>query len=310
MNRPQLIVITGPTATGKTALSVEVARRLDGEIVSCDSMQIYRGMDVGTAKATVAERGEISHHLLDVVDPMDGYSVARYQEDARQAIADISKRGKVPILVGGTGLYIDAVLYPMQFREFDPAIREKVAQMYEQLGAEGLYKELERLDPQVASKLHVADVKRVSRAIEIALAGETHSTEDLKASPLFQAHIYVLAGDRQEMYDRIDKRVERMFEDGLLEEVNGLIAQGVDPQCQAFQAIAYKEINQYLVGELSLEETIALIQKRSRNYAKRQLTWMRRYQAVWLDYHNNNVDRVVEDYLHPERYIVNGPFEC
>ena len=301
---PDLIVITGPTATGKTALSVEVAKRLGGEIISCDSMQIYRGMDIGTAKVTPLEQQGVPHYLVDVVDPNDNYSTARYQVDARAVIADIQARGLVPILVGGTGLYVDSVLYPMQFRTFDPAIRDRVDKMLEERGKQGLYDYLQAIDPDTASRLYPNDVKRVSRAIEIALSGQSHSTND-RAKPLYHAHIYVLSGDRQEIYDRIDQRVDRMIEKGLIQEVKALIDSGVDPHCQAFQAIAYKETVDYIEGQTGLDETIALIKKRSRNYAKRQLTWMRRYDAVWLNYKQQNVESIVQNYIHPEGYVTN-----
>lgn len=306
----KIIVITGPTATGKSALATKVAKQIGGEIVSCDSMQIYRGMDIGTAKVTTAEMGGVPHHMIDVVSPNESYSVARYQEDAIKVIEDIISRGKAPILVGGTGLYIDAVLYPMQFREFDPAIRQQVQILLETHGKQALYDKLVELNPTVAARLSVNDVKRVGRALEIALAGETHSTDDLSKTPRYDAQFYVMAGDRKELYDRIDKRVEHMFDEGLVGEVKGLLEKGISPACQAFQAIAYKELFQHFDGQISLDEAVKLIQKRSRNYAKRQLTWMRRYPAVWLDYHDENVDLVVLNYQDPTRYMPNEPIQC
>jgi len=292
-----IIVIGGPTATGKTALSVAVAKVIGGEIVSADSMQIYRRMNVGTAKVMPDEMEGITHHLIDVVEPNEPFSVAQYQQMALCAIDDICKRGKTPIIVGGTGLYVNSILFPMQFREFDPTVRQKVQEMYAQHGAQYMYDLLLSREPHTAKRLFPNDVKRVSRALELSFEGLSHSSGDLKEEPRFDYDMYVLSGDRAGIYARIDKRVDRMMDMGLLAEVKGLLAEGVSPTAQSFQAIAYKEMCLYLEGSLTLDETIALIKKRSRNYAKRQITWFKQYtDAVWLDYaDHDNVKRILND---------------
>ena len=294
----RVIVIGGPTATGKTALSVSVAKALGGEIVSADSMQIYRRMDIGTAKASIEEQGGIPHYMLDVVEPSEPYSVAEYQRDASEHIDDILSRGKTPIIVGGTGLYINSVLYPMTFKQYDPALRDEIADMYRVHGNDYMYALLSEKDPTAASKLFPNDVKRVGRALELALSGEAHNRDDLAKEPLYDYRMYVLSGDRQQIYERINRRVDRMLADGLVDEVKGLLEEGVPSSAQSFQAIAYKETAEYLRGERSYTDTVELIKKRSRNYAKRQLTWFRQYpNAVWLDYRDvdANIQRVIDN---------------
>ena len=293
---PRLIVIAGPTAVGKTALGVSVCQTLDGEVVSCDSMQIYRGMNVGTAKVSTTEMQGIPHHLLDIVNPTDTYSVAQYQQDALRVIQDIIGRGKVPVMVGGTGLYINAVLYPMTFLDFDPEIRLRIQHDYQLLGAQAMYDRLTLLSPEMAAKLSPNDVKRVSRALELVAIGKAHHTQDMQ-QPRFDVALYVLSIDRAVLYNRIDRRVDEMINNGLLKEVQDLLSQGVSPQSQAFQAIAYKEFAAYLQKEIGYEEAVQLIKKRSRNYAKRQLTWLRQYPfARWLDATQDNTKRIVEDW--------------
>lgn len=294
----QLLIIGGPTGTGKTALSVQVAKTIGGEIVSCDSMQIYRGLDVGTAKVTEAETQGIPHHMIDVVAPTEQYSVAEYQRDASAVIEDIHARGKVPILVGGTGLYINAVLFPMQFKQYDPAVRRRIEALYATHGNEYMYALLVTRAPEMAAKLSPNDVKRVTRALELTEEGERHNTDDLSKTALYDYRMYVLTGDRQDMYDRINARVERMLMDGLLDEVKRLLADGVPHNAQCFQAIAYKEIAAYLRGEYDFERAVELIKQRSRNYAKRQLTWFKQYKnATWLLYNDaGNAARVIRDY--------------
>lgn len=295
--KPQLIIIGGPTATGKTALSVQVAKRLDGEIVSCDSMQIYRRMDIGTAKVMPIEMQGVPHHLIDIVDPQDSYSVAQYQEDAKRVVNDILARGKVPIIVGGTGLYINAILYPMTFHAYSQAVRDDIQADYERYGNQAMYDRLVNLAPQMAEKLSPNDVKRVSRCLELVALGAEHNTKDLSKPPQYPHHLYVLSGDRAELYDRINRRVDIMMSEGLVQEVKELLSSGVSRQAQSFQAIAYKEMAMHLLDNMPLGEAVELIKKRSRNYAKRQLTWFRQYeQAQWLDYHQNNVNQIVEEY--------------
>ena len=297
----RLIIIAGPTAVGKTGLGVRVAKRLNGEIVSCDSMQIYRGMNVGTAKATVREMDGVPHHLLSFVDPNSAYSVAQYQQDALSVIEDIRSRGKVPILVGGTGLYIHAVLFPMTFRDYDPDVRDGLEREYDLLGKDAMYARLVALSPQMAAKLSPNDRKRVIRALELATIGAQHNTDDLTREARFSYSLYVLSIDRAVLYARIDKRVDEMLSSGLLDEVKGLLDSGVDPAGQSFQAIAYKELAAYFAGQMSLDAAVDLIKKRSRNYAKRQLTWFRTSPAAqWLDATVDQTDRIVADWIRGE----------
>lgn len=282
MNK-RVIVITGPTATGKSALGVRVAQLLGGEIISCDSMQIYRHMDIGTAKITHAEMQGVPHHLIDIIEPDQEYSVACFQQQATQCIADIQSRGKVAILVGGTGLYIQSVLYPMQFKTFDPAVRAQIEQEFARFGKQAMYDKLCRLSPQMGAKLFPNDVKRVTRALELVYSGQQHNTQD-KQQQAIPHDMYVLFDDRQALYQRIDQRVDRMVQSGLKEEVKSLLDGGVARDSQSFAAIAYKEYAACLAGEMDEGTTIELIKRRSRNYCKRQLTWFRTYpQAVWLN---------------------------
>ncbi len=292
-----VIVITGPTATGKSALGVQVAKRIDGEIISCDSMQIYRHMDVGTAKITAAEMQGIPHHMIDIVDPNQEYSVACFQQQATQCIRDIQERGKVALLVGGTGLYMQSVLYPMQFKQFDPAIRSQIEREYELSGKQAMYDKLCDLSPQMAAKLYPNDVKRVSRALELVYSGQQHNTQDRQKACIPHC-LFVLHDDRQALYERINVRVDHMVQAGLKQEVQGLLDADVSRDSQSFAAIAYKEYAACLAGEMNEEQTIELIKRRSRNYCKRQLTWFRQYpQAVWLNCNDpSNVQVVCDAY--------------
>lgn len=294
----RVIVIGGPTATGKTALGVSVAKAVGGEIVSADSMQIYRRMDIGTAKATMSERGGVPHYMLDVVEPDQAFSVAEYQRMATGYVDEILARGKTPIIVGGTGLYINSLLYPMEFRAFDPELRSQIADMYGRYGNDYMHALLAEKVPSAAAKLYPNDVKRVGRALELAMGGTAHSEGDMSREPRYDYRMYVISGDRQKIYERINKRVDLMLVCGLIAEVKDLLDSGVPSTAQSFQAIAYKETAEYLRGERSYEDTIELIKKRSRNYAKRQLTWFRQYdKAVWLDYQDSatNVQKVIDN---------------
>ena len=284
-------MICGPTATGKTRLGIELARRLDGEIVSADSMQVYRRMDIGTAKASAAERSAVPHHMLDVAEPWEDYSVSRYVQEAGRCCDDILSRGKLPVLVGGTGLYIDSLLSGRDFaaREAgDMQLRESLNAEYDRVGGEAMLEMLRSFDPERASKLHPGDRRRIVRAIEIyRLTGETISAHDARTKalpPRYQSRAIVLCDrDRAQLYARIDRRVEAMAEEGLFEEVASLLSEGLPPDCTAMQAIGYKEAVLALRGEISRKEAIALIQQNSRRYAKRQLTWFgRNPDALWI----------------------------
>lgn len=285
----RLIVLSGPTASGKTALGVLLAETLGGEIISADSMQIYRRMDIGTAKPTAEETRGIAHHMIDVAEPEEDYSVARYVEEAAACAEDILSRGKRPILVGGTGLYIDSLLSGRTFAggPADPALRTELSERYDEIGAAGLLGELRKVDPERAAKLHPADKKRIVRALEVyILTGKTitqHDAETQAIPPRYDAvRIALDYLDRADLYARIDRRVDVMLERGLVDEVRALLDAGVPRTCTAMQAIGYKEIVRALDGGCSIEEAAEDIRRESRRYAKRQLTWLRRGDYHWI----------------------------
>ena len=283
----KILVVTGPTATGKTALSVELAKKLGGEIVSADSMQIYRGMDIGTAKVTKAEMQNIPHHMIDIADPSEDYSVSRYVEEADAAVRGILSRGRLPIVAGGTNLYIDSLIAGLDFAEKaeDAALRESLNKQYDDMGGEAMLEHLRGFDPERAAKLHPADKRRIVRAVEIyILTGETitrHDEETKKRPKRYDAvKIALTFADRAVLYDRINARVDKMVSDGLFDEVKGLLDSGLSPESTSMQAIGYKEPAAYFRGEMSRDEAIELIKLSSRRYAKRQLTWLRRDDSI------------------------------
>ena len=285
----KLICIAGPTASGKTALSVLLAKELDGEIVSCDSMQVYRHMDIGTAKPTREEREGIPHYMLDVSDPREDFSVSRYCEMATPIVDDILTRGKYAIVVGGTGLYMDALIRGNTFAPYpSTGMREKLEAQADKMGMEHMLTLLQDIDPESAARLHLSDRKRVLRALEVYYeTGETITQHNLKTQqipPRYQPVWFALEDtDRQELYNRIDRRVETMLECGLLEEIQGLLAMGIPEKCTAMQAIGYKEFLDALAGRCSIADATAQVQQASRHYAKRQLTWFRRNPNIhWL----------------------------
>ena len=279
----KIVVEAGPTASGKTALGIALAKDFNGEIVSADSMQIYRGMDIGTAKASLAEREGIPHHMLDVAEPWEEYSVARYVEQAEACCRDILRRGKLPILVGGTGLYIDSLVSGRDFAavDSDQGLREALSAEYDALGGEAMHRRLQEIDPERAAILHPGDKRRIVRALEVyRLTGMTITEHDRQTRALPKrfdaAAIHLNFKNRSALYARIDRRVDMMVEQGLFREVEGLLAAGLSPESTAMQAIGYKEAVRSLQGELSREEAVALIKQSSRRYAKRQLTWFNR----------------------------------
>ncbi len=294
----RILVIAGPTAVGKTAFAIEAAKRYDGEIVSCDSMQIYRYMDIGSAKPTPQERRMVPHHLIDCIDPfcgtLDGgaegsFSAARYAELAADAIEDIHRRGKLPVIAGGTGLYLNALLYDMDFGPgaSDPALRAALSKIASEHGPEALHDMLRDKDPAAAERIHPNNVKKVIRALERLESGEQALqgfASVQKANPRYDPLLLGLTRDRAELYERIDQRVLEMIRQGLPEEVKALSKRGLTEQNISMLGIGYKEMLPYIKGECSLEEATKKIQRNTRHLAKRQLTWFRRYGTMfWLD---------------------------
>ena len=296
-----LIVIAGPTAVGKTAASVRLAEWIGGEIVSADSMQVYRGMDIGSAKASLAERRGIPHHLLDIVDPSENFSVARYQKYAYEALQDIQSRGKIPILVGGTGFYIQAVLYGIDFTEEDndPLYRAYLYRIAEEEGPDALYRMLLETDPESALSIPSHNVKRVARALEFyhdtgLRMSEHNARQRMKESP-FDYRYFVLYTERSRLYERIGVRVDEMLEKGLLSEVKGLRERGMTEDMTSMHAIGYRQLFAYLDGRNSYDEAVENIKRETRRYAKRQLTWFRREKnARFVDVEKEDLIDVYE----------------
>ena len=284
-----IICIAGPTASGKTALAVELARELNGEVVSCDSMQVYRRMDIGTAKPSLEERKGIAHHMLDVADPNEDFSVSRYCEMASPIVDDIVARGKTAIIAGGTGLYMDALIRGNDFAPCpSTGRREELEEKAEREGIETLMDWLKDIDPEAAARLHLSDRKRIIRALEVYLeTGETITAHNLRTQSIPPKYSPLWLGidfaERSELYRRIDLRVDVMLQMGLLDEIRQLLADGISADCTAMQAIGYKEFVAALRGEGTIAEAAAMVQQSSRRYAKRQLTWFRRNKNMrWL----------------------------
>ena len=281
----KLICIAGPTASGKTALSIALAEALDAQIVSCDSMQVYKYMDIGTAKPTLEERKGIVHHMLDVAEPDEDFSVSRYCAMADPIVADILARGQTAIVVGGTGLYMDSLIRGNAFAPFpSTGVRERL----EAEPIEDVYARLSAIDPEAAARLHLSDKKRIIRAMEVYLETGITITEHNRRTQLlpnkYDPVWFALEDEnRQDLYDRIDRRVELMLEQGLVEEIRSLLVRGIPKKATALQAIGYKEFLAALDGQCTLAEAAAQVQQASRHYAKRQLTWFRRNPAIhWL----------------------------
>ena len=284
--KKKILVIGGPTAVGKTELSIELAKRLNGEIISADSMQIYKYMDIGSAKVSKEEMNGVVHHLIDVVDPSENFSVADYKEQGEKAIKEIISRGKLPIIVGGTGLYINSLTCNMNFTEAekDEEYRKDLDKLANEHGNNYIHEMLKDIDPISYKEIHANNRKRVIRALEVyKLTGKPFSSynagEDFYKSE-YDVHYYVLTMDREKLYERINLRVDIMMEKGLLEECIKLKEMGYTSSMQSMQGIGYKEILYYLEGDVKLQEAINMIKQGSRNYAKRQLTWFRRDKRV------------------------------
>lgn len=286
---PKIIVITGPTATGKTTLGVLLAKQLGGEVISADSMQIYRDLNIGTAKPTEEEMRGVPHHMIDIVPPTENYSVARYVQEASACIEDILSRGLNPIVVGGTGLYIDSLLSGRTFAADSAGpLRRQLSKRYEQEGGEALLAALEAVDPESARKLHANDKKRIVRALEIYQStGKTiteHNDETRRIPPKYPAcKIALTFAAREDLYDRINSRVDAMISAGLADEVRHLLSRGLTEKDTAMQAIGYKEMAEAVRGRVSLSEAAETIKMESRRYAKRQLSWLRKDPSVhWI----------------------------
>jgi tRNA dimethylallyltransferase len=284
-NKPRIIAIVGPTASGKTALGIALAKKFGGEIVSADSRQIYRGMDIGTAKPTAAERRAVPHHLIDIKDPDEDYTVADYQRDAFTVIGDVIARGKLPILVGGTGLYVRAVLENLDIPKMpgDPKLRVQIENNIARDGLDAAFKRLVALDPEAAYVVDPKNPRRVVRALEVALAtGEPFTAQRAKRTPRFETLTLGINPPPEILRERIDRRVDAMMRDGLVDEVATLIKKyGRTPT--AFDAIGYREIIAHLNGELSLDEAVAAIKINTWHYAKRQMTWFKKDHSVRWD---------------------------
>ena len=289
---PRILCVVGPTASGKTKMGVLLAKRYNGEVVSVDSMQIYRGMTIGTAAPTMEEREGVPHHMVAVADPAEQWSVAKYAEEATRVIDDILSRGKLPVLVGGTGLWLDAVIRGHGFAggHAGSGMREKLQKEFEENGIEPLLEELRRVDPESAERLHPADTKRILRALEVwRETGKTISAHnaETKAVPSRYDALYIglRFADRKDMWALIDRRVDAMVEEGLLEEVQNLLNSGLPRDATALQAIGYKEFLGVLEGERTTADALEEVKLRSRQYAKRQLTWLRRNPEIcWIDW--------------------------
>ena len=287
--KPRLLVLVGPTAVGKTAFSLDIAEAFGCEIISGDSMQVYRGMDIGTAKATPEERRRVPHHLIDIREPDEPFSVSDYQREAVKAIEDITARGRLPFIVGGTGLYIQAVCYGYAFHEGGPdeAFRARMLAFAREHGNEALHRRLAAVDPEAAVRLHPNDLRRVIRALEVyEQTGVTLSDQmaaQTRESP-YRLCMIGLTMDRQRLYERIGERVDEMIRRGLVAEVARLLERGFDDTMTAMQGLGYKEIAAHLRGGMTLEEATALLKRNTRRFAKRQLSWFRRMkEIVWVD---------------------------
>ena len=301
--KPKVIVIGGPTASGKTALSIELAKKIDGEIVSADSMQIYKDMSIGTAKPTIEEIGDVKHYMLDFVSPDTRYSVSQYKEDAINCIEKIIKKGKTPIVVGGTGLYIDSLIYGIEYQEItiDTEYRDQLNKQADSGNLHELYEEACKIDPEAMKIISPNDKKRIIRVLEIyKQTGKTKTEQNIESRKKEVPYDYIMFAinmDREKLYERINKRVDIMLENGLIEEVQALINK-YDNIKTAMQGLGYKEVVQYLNNELTKEEMIDKIKMESRRYAKRQLTWFRKNkETIWIDGLSpieNNVNEIIK----------------
>jgi len=287
--KPIVYVIGGPTASGKSKLAVELAKKVNGEIISADSMQIYKEMNIGTAKVNKEEMQGVQHYLVDFVSPDERYSVSNFKKDAEKAIEEILEKGKTPIVVGGTGLYIDSLIYGIEFQneEVDLEYREKLNKIADEKGLESLYKKAQEIDPEAMKKISINDRKRIIRVLEIYhKTGKTKTEQELqsrKNEVKYEYKVFAITMDREKLYERIEKRIDFMIEQGLIEEVKQILEK-YHTFPTAMQGLGYKEVGEYLEGSCTKEEMIEKIKKETRHYAKRQLTWFRKNkETIWLD---------------------------
>lgn len=311
-----LVILTGPTAVGKTALSISLAKAIGGEIISADSMQVYRHMDIGSAKIRPEEMAGVPHHLIDVLEPTEAFNVVIFQKLAKEAMAKIYGRGRIPILVGGTGFYIQAVLYDIDFTENDEdaSLRKELEELAIREGPAILYEKLKVVDPAACESIHAHNVKRVIRALEFyEKTGQpisAHNEAQRQNESPYRSAYFVLYDRREEIYRKIDLRVDRMMEAGLLEEVQKLKAMGCTKDMVSMQGLGYKQVLRYLEGELSAEEAVTLIKRDTRHFAKRQLTWFRREKdVIWLkktgiDQCSQNTVKTMQEILHEKAIVL------
>ena len=297
----RLLVITGPTASGKTGLGVQLAKKYNGEVISADSMQIYKGMEIGTAAATLQEQDGVKHHMLGVVCPDQDYSVSKYKNDVDAIIRQIAANGKLPIMVGGTGLYIDAVLYDMDFTSAcgNDEIRAKWQSYAEQNGVDKLHAQLNKVDSVTAERLHPNDVKRIIRALEVFEVSGVPMSEQTLPRTISSSYEPIIISlecqNRAYLYDRINRRVDVMVENGLVDEVKALLKMGVSPDAQSMKAIGYRQLTPCILGEAELSKAIEEIKMESRRYAKRQLTWMRKRDCIRIDIENKALSDITAE---------------
>lgn len=301
IEKKPLIILTGPTAVGKTALSLKLAKAVNGEMISADSMQVYRRMDIGTAKIKLEEMQGIPHHLIDVLEPTEDFNVATFQAMAKQALEDIYARRKLPIVVGGTGFYIQALLYDISFEETEVSeYRKELTDYGNKYGSHALHEKLRDIDPISYEEIHENNVKRVIRALEFyhdtGYPISKHNMEQRERTSPYNFVYFVLNDDRELLYERIEKRIDQMLDEGLVEEVQRLLDYGCKPDMVSMQGLGYKEIIPYLNGECTLDEAIYILKRDTRHFAKRQLTWFRRERdVIWVDRnHFSSEDKILK----------------
>ena len=294
-----LVIITGPTGIGKTELSLELAKKYKGEIISSDSMQIYKKLNIGTAKIDL-NNTSIPHHMIDIVEPSDNFNVADFKNSAKKIITDINNRGGLPFLVGGTGLYINSLVYNLDFTETEPdyEYRDELREILEEEGSEFLYEKLQDQDRDMAEKIHKNNGQRIIRALEILKSGNKKGDNFREENKDYNLIYIGLNMDRAKLYEKINQRVDKMIDLGLVDEVKNLLDEGLDKNSQSLKAIGYKEVISYLDGEIDFDEMVDLIKKNSRHYAKRQLTWFRRDKRIkWFDRESDTILSDIENYI-------------